>query len=191
MARVFHGRMDLHWCDLCRSPLVKGGACPACGLPSREVSYTPPGDIRPAFLHDLNEIISLADSQWGMGAGEALVDPGEPIVLNPCPAPDRLDEIIVGGQVIGSISFSLRWMKNSLILREAGGRALVHRGFGPARGCVIVDDSVPPFLLDGKNLLCPGIVDADSGIEEGDEVLVLEGNGRIIASGNARKAGRD
>ncbi|MBN1539080.1 MAG: phosphoadenosine phosphosulfate reductase family protein [Candidatus Thermoplasmatota archaeon] len=191
MARVFHGRMDLHWCVRCRSPLVKGGACPACGSVSREVAHTPPGDIRPAFLHDLNEIISLADAQWGQGAGASLIDPGEPVLLNPCPAPDRLDEVIAGGQVIGSICFSLQRMRSSLILREAGGSIMARRGFGPARGYVIIDDSVPPFLLDGKNLLCPGIVDADCGIEEGDEVLVLEGSGRIIAAGSARKAGRD
>ncbi|MBN1390055.1 MAG: phosphoadenosine phosphosulfate reductase family protein [Candidatus Thermoplasmatota archaeon] len=191
MARVFHGRMDLHWCVQCRSPLIKGGACPACGSPSKEVAHTPPGDIRPAFLHDLDEIISLADAQWGEGAGAALIDPDEPVVLNPCPAPDRLDEVISGGQVIGSISFSLQRMRSSLILREAGGRALARRDLKPSRGYVTVDDSVPPFLFDGKNLLCPGIVDADVSIMGGEEVLVLEGGGRIIASGSARKTGRE
>ncbi|MGA1793308.1 MAG: phosphoadenosine phosphosulfate reductase family protein [Thermoplasmatota archaeon] len=191
MARVYHGRMELHWCSSCRSPLVQGGPCPSCGSVPTTVPHTPPGDIRPAFGRDLEEIMSAADSQWGPGAGECLIVPDEPVLLNPCPSPDRLDEIIIRGQVIGSIAFNLERMRTSLILRESGGRALSMNGFRPEKGSVVIDDSVIAFLLDGKNLLCPGIVDADRNIKEGDEVLVLDERGAIIACGNARKNGKD
>ncbi|MGA1820042.1 MAG: phosphoadenosine phosphosulfate reductase family protein [Thermoplasmatota archaeon] len=189
MARVFHGRMDLHWCRSCRSPLVQEGTCPSCGSRPTAVAHTPPGDIRPAFARDLEEIMSLADSQWGPGAGASLIDEDEPVLLNPCPSPDRLDEVVTGGQVIGSIAFNLERMRTSLILREAGGAALSRNGFRPEKGFVVIDDSVTAFLLDGKNLLCPGIIDADGNIREGDEVLVLDGSGSIISCGNARKDG--
>jgi len=187
MARVFHGRMDLHWCMKCRAPLIRGGDCPACKERSREVAHTPPGDIRPAFPHDLAEIGDLADEQWGRGAGAALLGAASPVVLNPCPAPDRLDEIIIDGEVIGSISFSNHRSRSSLILRMGGGSRLVSSGFIPSRGTVTVDRSVVPFLLDGKNLLSPGIISANEGIFPGDEVLVLDPDGRIVSSGNARK----
>ncbi|MGA1872479.1 MAG: phosphoadenosine phosphosulfate reductase family protein [Thermoplasmatota archaeon] len=191
MPRVFHGRMDLHWCISCRSPLVIGGPCPNCGEDSEKVVHTPPGDIRPAFPHDIGEISGLADQQWGKGAGSSLIGPEEPIVLNPCPSPDRLDEVISAGEVIGSVAYSLGRMRSSLILREAGARLLALKGFRPERGYVVIDGSVTRFLLEGKNLLCPGIMDADRKIREGDEVLVIEEGGRIVASGSARKEGED
>ncbi|MGA1849178.1 MAG: phosphoadenosine phosphosulfate reductase family protein [Thermoplasmatota archaeon] len=187
MSRVFHGRMDLHWCNICRVPLVRGGGCPKCGEKAKNISYTPPGDIRPAFLHDIQEILDLADLQWGPGAGEVLIGRDSPIVLNPCPAPDRLDEIIMDGEVIGSISFSNIRTTNYLILRKEGGLRIAGSGFKPSRGTVTVDASVVPFLLDGKNLLSPGIIRADDSINPGDEVLILDPERRIISSGSARK----
>lgn len=191
MARVFHGRMDLHWCRSCRSPLIKKGNCPSCGNRSFKVSYTPPGDVRPAFLHDIREIITLADKQWGSGAGISLIYLEEPIVLNPCPGPDRLEEFILDGSVMGSIQFSNKTMSSSMILRESGGKRLSSLGFLPAKGYVVIDETVIPFLLDGKNLLSPGIIDADPHIQEGDEVLVLDNEKKIVASGNARKSGNE
>jgi phosphoadenosine phosphosulfate reductase len=187
MARVFHGRMDLHWCRRCKTPLIRGGTCPSCGERSHRVVHTPPGDIRPAFVHDIAEILNLADEQWGPGAGAALLQGPSPIVLNPCPAPDRLDEIILDGNVVGSILFSNIRSVSSLILREEGGLRMALSDFVPSKGSVTVDPSVVPFLLDGKNLLSPGIISADEGISPGDEVLVLDPEGSIVSSGSARK----
>jgi phosphoadenosine phosphosulfate reductase len=191
MARVFHGRMELHWCKACSSPLLKKGPCPSCGRDGSKVSYTPPGDIRPAFPYDINEIIELANKQWGSKAGRSLIQELQPIILNPCPGPDRLDEILMDGFVTGSIQFSNITSASSLILRKEGGMRLHSSGFIPERGYVIMDESVIPFLLDGKNLLSPGIIEAAPGIDIGDEILVLDPEKRIVASGNSRKKGTE
>jgi phosphoadenosine phosphosulfate reductase len=113
------------------------------------------------------------------------------MILNPCPGPDRLEEFIIDGTVVGSIQFSNKRMTSSLILREIGGRRLSSAGFQPSKGFVVIDESVVPYLLDGKNLLSPGILRADHCIKEGDEVLVMDPGNNIIAVGNARKDGNE
>ncbi len=56
--------MDLKWCMKCRSPLIYGSTCPICSEMSQKVSYTPPGDIRPAFIHDIREVITTGDWEF-------------------------------------------------------------------------------------------------------------------------------
>ncbi len=187
MPVVRHGSMDLHWCRECDIPVMRRGPCPECGVKLSGVKYTPPGDIRPGFPHDMEEIKKLADDQWGSGAGEGLSLENGPVLLNPCPAPDRLDEVISGGAVIGSVQFSSLHLHSSFILREEGGQRLVSSGFKPERGYVVSDPSAVPFLVDGKNLLSPGIVDCSPGIEPGDEVLIVDPDFKILGSGTSRK----
>lgn len=191
MPIVRHGRMDLHWCMDCDVPIMSRDPCPGCGKKTQAVKYTPPGDIRPAFPHDIEEIISLAERQWGPGAGKALSIGSGPVLLNPCPAPDRLEEVISKGVVIGSIQFSPFKRLSSLIIRKEAGQRLLNNGFHPSRGYVICDPSAVPFILDGKNLLSPGIIECSNDIECGDEVLVLDTEMKIIGSGNSRKSSSD
>ncbi|MFW3146234.1 MAG: phosphoadenosine phosphosulfate reductase family protein [Thermoplasmatota archaeon] len=189
MARVYHGRMDTAWCRSCRSPLLKGNRCPSCGSKAEKVVMTPPGDARPAFPGDISEVMGLADQQWGAGAGEALMKGCGPVLLNPCPAPDRLEEIIIDGEVVGSVQFDARRRRSSLILRERGGKRLQAGFFKPLKGMVTADASAVPFLLEGKNLMCPGIIDSDPDVAFGDEVVVADPSGTIVGSGIAKKPG--
>lgn len=191
MPVVRHGRMDLSWCRKCVSPLISRGKCPTCDSLTIKVGHTPPGDIRPAFPFDIDQISKLADGQWGKGTGEALGLRKGPVLLNPCPAPDRLDEIISNGHVLGSISFSSRYLRDTLILRRGGGEEMRSSGFRPERGYVVCDPTAVPFILDGKNLLSPGIIGAADGIEPGDELLILDENGLIIGSGLSKKSSDD
>ena len=118
MPLIRHGRMDLHWCDGCRTPLISKGTCPVCGELSREVAYTPPGDIRPAFPFDVEQVRSLADSQWGEGIGRALLPLDGPVIFNPCPSPERLDEVIADGRVVCSLSFSPNLLRHILLMKN-------------------------------------------------------------------------
>jgi len=191
MPQVSHGNTDLHWCTGCDVPLIRGGACPSCGSEPLRIKHTPPGDIRPGFPHDIDEVEHLADRQWGPGAGRALGIHGSPVLLNPCPAPDRLDEVIAGGHVICSVSFSQKELSTMLLLRRDGGARLNGSGFTPEKGYVVCDPTAVPFIMDGMNLLSPGITDCSDGILPGDEVLVIDDDGRVIASGLSRKHSRD
>jgi PUA domain protein len=64
--------------------------------------------------------------------------------------------------------------------------------YPPERNVVTVDAGAISFVSDGADVMRPGIVDADAGIEAGDLVVIAEENhGKILAVGRARTEGDD
>jgi phosphoadenosine phosphosulfate reductase len=101
------GKMHLRWCDSCDVPVLEQSSCGICASKTREVKLTPPGDARPAFEYDIGRIRSLVDDQFGPGTGELVVPDGRIVLLNKAPDIDRMDEVIVGGEVVGASRFNL------------------------------------------------------------------------------------
>jgi phosphoadenosine phosphosulfate reductase len=110
---------------------------------------TPPGDIRPAFPAD----IKLVNSTFTEHFGSPLIPPGHIALLNKVPDNDRMEEIIMGGCVVGAIRYissEKRW--EPLPRPEA---ALFLR---PARRYVVVDEGAVPSVRDqGAGVLAPGL----------------------------------
>jgi len=76
------------------------------------------------------------------------------------------------------------------VVRFEGGEAfLTVQGanrHGPTTGIVTVDAGAISFVSDGADVMRPGIVEADTGISEGDLVTVAEGaHGKTLAVGRA------
>jgi PUA-domain protein len=46
--------------------------------------------------------------------------------------------------------------------------------FNPEEKCVVVDMGAVPFVVNGADIMSPGVVDADVGILEGDQVWVCD-----------------
>ncbi len=181
MAAVRLGKNHLRWCDSCNLPLLERKDCPLCGESTREVEVTPPADVRPAFDRDLELIRLTADEQFGEGCGEALLPSGRVVLLNKVPALDRMDEVIVDGEVVGALRYDL-----------GRGHVLVNRLQGakrmrPAmsRGYVESDPGALPFIREGKNLMAPGVIGAADSVRKGDEVVVTAGD-EAVATGLAR-----
>ncbi|ADJ16405.1 RNA-binding protein [Halalkalicoccus jeotgali] len=62
----------------------------------------------------------------------------------------------------------------------------------PERGVVTVDAGAISFVSDGADVMRPGIVDADEGIEAGDLVAIAEeSHGKVLAIGRATTDGGD
>ncbi|MBQ2762259.1 MAG: phosphoadenosine phosphosulfate reductase family protein [Candidatus Methanomethylophilaceae archaeon] len=182
MAAVRLGKNHLRWCDDCNLPVLESKTCPICGKDSREVEITPPGDVRPAFQHDIDLIRKLADEQYGEGSGIALLPEGHPVLLNKAPSLDRMDEIIIDGSTVATIRYDL-----------GRGWRLINRMQSAMRiapvmtkGYVICDDSAVPFVQDSKNLMAPGVIDAHKDIKIGDEVIVITKDRKAIATGAAK-----
>ena len=182
MAAVRLGKNHLRWCDDCNLPVLESKTCPICGKDSREVEITPPGDVRPAFQHDIDLIRKLADEQYGEGSGIALLPEGHPVLLNKAPSLDRMDEIIIDGSTVATIRYDL-----------GKGWRLINRMQSAMRiapvmtkGYVICDDSAVPFVQDSKNLMAPGVIDAHKDIKIGDEVIVITKDRKAIATGAAK-----
>lgn len=181
---LYLGKMLLHWCRDCNVPVL-GKEC-ACGGCAGPVTVTPPGDIRPAFRYDIELINSVSMQQFNA----PLIADERVVVLNKAPYDDRMDEIIVDGEVLGSIRFELDTLKWILLLRVEGARRLFQgRSLSAMKGWVIMEQGAVRFILGGANLLAPGVLDADPDVLDTDEVVVLNPEGQVVATGRARMDG--
>ncbi len=62
----------------------------------------------------------------------------------------------------------------------------------PSRRRVVVDPGAVKFIINGADVMAPGIVDADPAIREGDLVIVVEqAHGKALAIGRALIPGKD
>ena len=162
MGGLYHGKILLHWCDICHVP-VMADRC-ACGAGARPVPVTPPGDARPAFPDDVSFVNSLYEERFGI----TLIPEGYLSLLNKVPDKDRMEEIVVGGAVVGAIRFvpdSSHW---EVLPRPDA--ALIQQ---PSKRYVIVDDGAAPSIREGASLLAPGFIECDPVIKAGDEVFML------------------
>lgn len=167
---------------------VLGKKC-GCGKSTKKVEVTPPGDIRPAFDYDIKRINSVSEKQFNA----PLIPEGHLAVLNKAPYEDRMDEIIVDGEVIASLRFEIESCEWVLLPRLEGARRLFQgRDRKILKKWVIIEQGVVPFILEkGASVLAPGILDADPEIKKEDEVVVLIPTGDVICCGRARMTGKE
>lgn len=169
------GELLLYWCTSCNLPVL-GKTC-ACGAGTQKIDITPPGDVRPAFQYNIDLINKTTEKHFG----KKLIPEGRLVVLNKAPYEDRMDEVIFDGAVIGSLRFELERMEWVFIPRLEGARRLVG-----GKKWIIVDKGAVDFIIKGASVLSPGVNDADAGIIEDDEVIVLTPEKEVIATGRAR-----
>lgn len=181
---LYLGELLLHWCPSCNVPVL-GKKC-SCGSSAGQVTITPPGDIRPAFEYEIGLINSVSTRQFNA----PLLPEDRVVVLNKSPYDDRMEEIIVDGEVVGNIRFELEPLKWALLLRIAGARRIFDSAdHSSLKGWVVIDRGAEKFILEGASVLAPGVFDADPDIIETDEVVVLTRDGKVLATGRARMSG--
>ncbi|TGC08968.1 phosphoadenosine phosphosulfate reductase domain-containing protein [Methanolobus halotolerans] len=178
------GELLLYWCPSCNVPVL-GKEC-SCGKTTKHVTVTPPGDIRPAFKYEIDLINSVALEQFNA----PLITDDRLVVLNKSPYDDRMDEIIVDGEVLGNIRFEIEHLRWALLLRINGARRIFDLSDrNSLKNWVLIDKGAEKFILGGASVLAPGVSDADPHILEMDEVVVLSSEGKVLAAGRARMNG--
>ena len=187
MVAVRLGKNHLRWCFCCNLPILEDAVCSICGSSTKEVGVTPPGDVRPAFPHDVELIKKIADDQFGQGSGAALLPEGHIVLLNKSPSLDRMDEIITNGCTVANIRYDIGagW---KLLNRIQGA---IRIGKVMTKGYVICDASAVQFIRESKNLMVPGIIDVHPDVKDGDEVVIVDGERNAIATGLARMSAAD
>jgi phosphoadenosine phosphosulfate reductase len=175
MPSSYLGKILLRWCDSCHTP-VMSRQC-ACGAFTREVPVTPPGDARPAFTHDIDLVNRIFSDHFGA----PLIPPGHIALLNKVPDPDRMEEIVVAGAVVGSIRYMPKIRAWEPIPRPEAAELLK-----PTRRFVIVDDGALKSLREGASVLRPGLVSIDPSVSAGDEVFVFTRSGECAGVGRAK-----
>ena len=175
MGGLYHGRILLHWCDSCHTPVLAEHC--ACGAATRAVPVTPPGDARPAFPEDIAFVNSIYEEQFGM----SIIPEGQIALMNKVPDHDRMEEIIVGGAIVGAIRYlpgERRW--EALPRPDA---ALIAQ---PKKRFMVIDEGALSSIREGRSLLAPGLISCDSSIREGDEVFIMTPSGICAGVGRAR-----
>ncbi len=190
MPAVHLGRLELHWCPNCNVPLLNGDTCGICSQEPDPVKVTPPGDVRPAFEYDIELIRKTIDLQWGDGYSERIFSENKIVLLNSCPNLDRMDEVIVDGRVVGTLRYDLRRrfadkFPYQFILRRWDALPT------PEKGYVLMDKGAVKPIKNGASALAVGIMEADEDIEPEDEVLILDPDGRVIATGPSYRDGKE
>jgi len=170
------GKLALYHCKECNLPLLKSKC--SCGAIAKRVAITPPGDVRPAFEFDKNLIADVVKKQFGD------VWLPEVVLLNATPAIDKKDEVIIDGKIAGNLFYDI-WAKKFKFQPRPWYASLLNI----KKGYVITDEGALPYILKNANLMAPGVVEVDEEIKEGDEVVVLDKDWRVVATGMAKMDG--
>ncbi|HIH03009.1 MAG TPA: phosphoadenosine phosphosulfate reductase family protein [Methanoregulaceae archaeon] len=177
MRPLYLGRIQLRWCDACHVPVLDE-VCGRCGGATRAVPVTPPGDARPAFSADVALVNRIYDDHFGA----PLVPEGTLALMNKVPDPDRMEEVVVGGAVVGHIRYIPAEDRWEPIPRVEAGALL-----SPKRRFVVADEGAIPSIRDqGASLLAPGLREIDDEVRAGDEVFILAPDRTVIGVGRAR-----
>lgn len=187
MALVRLGKLHLRWCPRCSLPVLEAEGCGRCGSPTHQVAVTPPGDVRPAFAHDLHLAREVLDRQFGHGCGRAALPDGKLVLMNKIPGLDRMDEVILDGEVVGTMRYDIG--RGWTFLARMGAAQAMQSVI--SRGYVLASNDSLPFLMQGLNLLVPGVEDEHPSVHRGDEVVVLTRERKAVCTGTARMSAEE
>ncbi len=127
---------------------------------------------------DLRRIRGIADYQFGPGSGDALFPDGVTITYSKNTG--KIRHVYLDGVLLAS----LRPMDNLFTLTMAGAERLAANIDEPDF-TVTVTDEAAEFVAQGRNVFAKHVVDAGDAIRPGDEVVVLDPDGRVLAVGRA------
>lgn len=129
----------------------------------------------------LSRVRTIADLQFGRGTGVQMFPDSCRFITS---RRGGVRQVLLDGKRLAT----LRAHDGRLTLGLAGGKRL-HAALPGSSGRVILRDDVVSFIAAGKNLFSRHVVRADPGIHAGDEVMVIDGDGRFIAIGEAMLSG--
>ena len=119
----------------------------------------------------------IADYQFGRGAGEVLFLDDTAYSLSKT---RRLRYLYSGKERIATVRAS----DNLLTLSMLGARRL-HALFQRPHLRVVASDDAAPFVAKGGNLFAKHVVSVDPEIRAGEEVLVVDSQDRLLATGTS------
>jgi len=129
---------------------------------------------------DLRKIQSIADFQFGKGAGEILFSRN--IEIERSKGTNRIRFIY--HEKVRICSFRVR--DGFLVPSIVGGELLHNNDFGFK---VMVNDDSEPFVRDGKTVFAKHILEADKQISIKDEVILINQNNEFLGIGTAKISG--
>jgi predicted RNA-binding protein (TIGR00451 family) len=131
---------------------------------------------------ELRKLRAVADYQFDKGVGQALFPDGIQIVRT-C---GRIRQVWLGSDILCTIRAS-----DGFIVLNRRGAELVHASLKHPRLRVVVSDEAAPFVANGRTVFAKHVIKADPEIRPAEEVLVVNGRDRLLASGKALLTGEE
>lgn len=125
----------------------------------------------------LKRVRIIADYQFGFGAGQSLFPEAVSFVLS---RTGRVSQVLEGGSRIAT----LRASDGFFTLGELGARRL-HARFSYPKLRVTVSSEAASFIGIGKTAFAKHVLHADPDLRARDEVLVVDENDTLLATGQA------
>jgi len=119
----------------------------------------------------------IADYQFGRGAGEALFPAGTTFRLS---STGRLRYLYTEKERIATLRAS-----DGLLTLSMVGAERLHSLFSPPRLRVVVSAEAAPFVARGGNVFAKHVLSANPEIRAGEEVLVVDDQDCLLATGKA------
>ncbi|MCX8173400.1 MAG: phosphoadenosine phosphosulfate reductase family protein [Thermoplasmata archaeon] len=132
--RKSHERSGLlFWCRNCNIPLI-AEKCGICGMSGSKILLHHGMEIRPGFDYTLRRINRILEENYGVSdaLGHKLV------LLHKIAGIDRAEEIIVDGEIFGTIAYIPEQRKFTVTLRSYGAHLL--RQEGANKNLAVVDE---------------------------------------------------
>ena len=123
----------------------------------------------------------IADFQFGKGAGEALFPEGCEVILS---RTGRVRQISLRGKRLATVR-----AKDGRFTLGIDGALRLLAALCPPAYRVVVSGDVAEFIREGKNTFAKHVIAADPAIRAGDEVMVVDGGDRLLATGSAVLSG--
>ncbi|EQD36122.1 PUA domain containing protein, partial [mine drainage metagenome] len=134
---------------------------------------------------DLEKVRMIARYQFSTGAS-GMIFPDDCFVRTSRKT-DRIRTVSRGEDLIAT----LRASDGLLTFTSAGAKLLYTALTGGMKSRVKVSDESSAFNIQGKNVFFKFILDSDLGIIPGNDVLVVNTSGNLIAVGKATVSGRE
>ncbi len=120
---------------------------------------------------------TIADYQFGRGAGEALFPDNVEFQLS---TTKRIRQILLDNNRIATVR-----AKDGMLTLSIMGAGKLHAFIKYPGYRVVVNSDAAPFVAKGKTAFARHVVTADPDIRAGEEILVVDENDCLLATGKA------
>ena len=139
---------------------------------------------RPIGEVELIRIRAVADYQFGACCGEELFPDGVKAVKSR--KTGKVKGIYLGNDLLATLKPS-----DGLLAMSTAGAIRLANAIPPPRYRVAVIDDVVEFIKEGRNLFAKHVMECDPDIRPGEEVIVTDSKGKVIAVGRAALTGEE
>ncbi|MCZ7357084.1 MAG: pseudouridine synthase [Candidatus Methanoperedens sp.] len=130
-----------------------------------------------AKISHLKRVRTIADYQFGRGAGEILFPETVRFQFS---MTKRVRQILLDNNRIATVR-----AQDGMLTLGITGAKLLHEFIKHPGQRVVVNSDSAPFVARGKNAFAKHVVSADTDIRAGQEVLVVDEDDRFLATGKS------